>query len=345
MTKPARMPAGAPAKDSGVADVSEALSSHWQGSHMPLARLCADANDIRKTIDFLHKDNGGRFEIRAAGVLGADGRRRTKFRVFNAHEKAEAVRYAVWLNDHGAEGVWITINPVSAAHPSTKAAGDQDITRRKWIPVDCDSIRPAKTSATEAETKAARSRAIPIATELIKQHGFPSMLFANSGNGAHLFIPTDLPNDSASTDLVERFLHALDRGYSDDAVKIDCAVANASRVFKLYGTVTRKGPHTAERPHRRSNVLLMPTDEERAFRPGPVTAAMLEAVIAAFPSAASASPSAPSNSSANNQSGRERRLRVRAPDNLMAGGGFSTCVPAFCRPASQADQRRMPRWH
>ena len=46
--------------------------------------------------------------------------------------------------------------------------------------------------------------------------------------------------------------------FSDDCVEIDTSVFNASRITKLYGTITRKGADTEERPHRQSRILDIP---------------------------------------------------------------------------------------
>ncbi len=41
-------------------------------------------------------------------------------------------------------------------------------------------------------------------------------------------------------------------------MSVDAANYNAGRIWKLYGTMARKGDHTAERPHRRSRMLSAP---------------------------------------------------------------------------------------
>ena len=90
--------------------------------------------------------------------------------------------------------------------------------------------------------------------------GFPEPVRADSGNGAHLLYRIDLPNDEAATALVKSCLATLDALFSDERVTVDTANFNAARIWKLYGTVSRKGDNTPDRPHRRSRILSAPDE-------------------------------------------------------------------------------------
>ncbi len=118
-------------------------------------------------------------------------------------------------------------------------------------------MRPAGISSIDAEHQAALVRAWACRLWLTAQ-GWPEPIFASSGNGAHLIYPIDLPNDADSADLVKRCLTALSALFSDDEVKLDISTSNASRIFKLYGTLACKGDSTRERPHRRAAILAVP---------------------------------------------------------------------------------------
>src|SRR5437763_1356110 len=74
----------------------------------------------------------------------------------------------------------------------------------------------------------------------LRKHGYPDPLVADSGNGYHLDLPTDLPNDGASKGLVKRFLKAIAGVFETDEVEVDATVTNAARLDKVYGTMTRK---------------------------------------------------------------------------------------------------------
>src|SRR5262249_38374631 len=80
----------------------------------------------------------------------------------------------------------------------------------------------------------------------------------DSGNGFHARYAIDLANDAPARDLVKRVLEGLAARFSNDRVTIDTALSNAARIIKLYGTMARKGDHTADRPHRSSRVISAP---------------------------------------------------------------------------------------
>jgi hypothetical protein len=181
--------------------------------------------------------------------------------------------------------VYATLNPtpkdllarannklIAANAKVTPQTGNNDIERRRWILIDCDPKRVSKISATEAEKSAALERARLIRADLEEQ-GMRSIL-ADSGNGAHVLVPVDLPNDADAAKLVENFLKALDFRYSDAAVEVDTTTANAARISKVYGTTARKGESVEEigRVHRPSAILEAPEELE------PVGADLLQAV-------------------------------------------------------------------
>jgi hypothetical protein len=133
---------------------------------------------------------------------------------------------------------------------------DNNILRRRRLPVDLDPVRPAGISSSDAEHEAAIERALIIADEMSKEWGWP--IFGDSGNGSHLLYDIELPNDPESLKFVTAALAELDRRYSDDMVKIDVTTANASRIWKAYGTIARKGDSIPGRPHRLSRILEVP---------------------------------------------------------------------------------------
>lgn len=134
---------------------------------------------------------------------------------------------------------------------------DNNIRGRRWLPVDLDPVRPAGISSSDDEHGAALTRARTIAGDMPSDWGQP--IVADSGNGAHLLYPIDLPNDERGLRLVAGALAELDRRYSDDVVKVDVTCANAARIWKAYGTVARKGDSIPGRPHRVSRILEVPT--------------------------------------------------------------------------------------
>jgi putative DNA primase/helicase len=201
-----------------------------------------------------------------------------------------------------AEGIYVTLNPVMSM-VGTDAAADKHIYRRRWLLVDVDPVRPANTSATDAEKAVALERIKAIRNHL-RAEGWPDPVLADSGNGFHLLYRVDLPNDESSYRLVRDSLRALAAKFDDQAVKVDTTVCNASRICKLYGTLSRKGEATDERPHRAAALLEVPR---------PVAIVMPESLVALAgetPTEAKVS----TNGHATNGNGQSKRKGLIARD-------------------------------
>jgi hypothetical protein len=196
-------------------------------------------------------------------------------------DRAETLAAALAARDGRLDhaNIYVTLNPVKpgllsrARNRLTRLrtlARDADIERRCWLPIDVDPVRPKGVSSTKAELKAARRKRDEVVAYLRGQ-GWSAPVLAISGNGAHALFPLDLPNSPEVTALVDRVLKALDGRFSDELAKVDTAVGNPSRVWKLYGSVARKGEATAARPHRRSYIetapeFLFPISREHLHR-------------------------------------------------------------------------------
>ena len=216
---------------------------------------------------------------RAAGILAPEG-------VVEVRALADGVTHSGYFDDYDAlvrtvealdadpsvAGIYVTLNSVNPALLARRAnrikmrlgrndatTADADIIRRRWFPVDIDPVRPSGVSSTDAEHEAALAAAERIAIWLAEQ-GFPAPIRADSGNGAHLLYRIDLPNDDSSTALVRGALVTLDALFSNETVTVDTANHNAARIWKLYGTCSRKGDSTPERPHRRAKLLAVPDE-------------------------------------------------------------------------------------
>jgi len=174
--------------------------------------------------------------------------------------------------DSSVHGIYVTLNEVNPALLSRRAnrikmrlgkkdstTSDADILRRCWLPIDIDPLRPSGVSSTDEEHGLALAKADEVARWMAGL-GFPDPVRADSGNGAHLLYRIDLPNDEAATAFVKSCLATLDALFSDERVTVDTANFNAARIWKLYGTVSRKGDNTPDRPHRRSRILSAPEE-------------------------------------------------------------------------------------
>lgn len=180
-------------------------------------------------------------------------------------DNAEAAAKAILqCSDNNAEGVYITLNPlkkdvlarranrVEYADKKYPFATDGDVARLRWMYVDIDPVRPAGVSSTVEEKQHAVDAAKKINAFLLER-GFGSILAADSGNGVHLLVKIDLPVSEAGT--VKKCLQALAAKFNSKTVKIDTVNFNPGRITKAYGSVSRKGDHTPERPYRRSQLL------------------------------------------------------------------------------------------
>ncbi len=165
-----------------------------------------------------------------------------------------------------AKGIYITLNPVNRAllaraqnrlrkAPKGESTTDHDVVARRWLPIDCDPVRPSGISSSGEEHEAALQRVRDI-SRYLKALGFPPPIAADSGNGAHLLYRIDLPADDGG--LVQRCLDSLADRFTDGKVTIDTGVFNPARIWKLYGTLACKGDHTVERPHRMAHILHRP---------------------------------------------------------------------------------------
>lgn len=163
--------------------------------------------------------------------------------------------------------VYFTLNPCKAeliARASNRVESrtketttDKDIATRRYLPLDFDPIRVAGISATDKE-RASAHNAAKRARAYLAGIGWPQPIELDSGNGAYLVYRIDLPNDPESAELVKTILHVCDHLFSDEAVKVDTSMYNASRIVRLPGTRNTKGDSTEDRPHRQAQVIHIP---------------------------------------------------------------------------------------
>jgi len=213
---------------------------------------------IRHTLSILAQP-GQTVELRVPGMQG----KRTDSGYFNDFDLLAKVAASY---EGRAEGVYITVNsvqPALLARSSNRVkeyakhtTSDKDVPRRYWLFVDFDPLRPAGISSSDEEHQAGIERAKACRDRLAKL-GIYAIL-ADSGNGAHLLIRIDWPNDDASSALRKAFLALLDAKFSDEHVKVDTGMVGAGHLIKLYGTIAAKGDSTPDRPHRRSALLKIP---------------------------------------------------------------------------------------
>lgn len=215
---------------------------------------------IKASLDLLHKP-GDVFEVRIP---------KTKAGTISGYFNDTSIAAALIAKENGKhQSLYVTANPVNPAllarsenkfmYGTYLTSTDADIIRRNWFLMDFDPTRPAGISSTDGELEEARQKSEDV-IEWLTSLGWPEPVRADSGNGVHVIYKVDEPADDASRIDFECALKMLSSIFSDDKVKVDVTVFNASRVWKIYGTVSAKGSSTEERPHRVAMLTGVPTE-------------------------------------------------------------------------------------
>lgn len=136
---------------------------------------------------------------------------------------------------------------------------DSDIIARKWCLIDIDCEKPSDTNSTDEEKEAAK-QVVNSVYKFLRDEGFEPPVICDSANGWHLLYKQAMRATPENTEIMKRFLQVLDMYFSTDKVKIDVSTFNNSRICKLYGTVSRKGSDTVDRPQRLSGFVRVPRE-------------------------------------------------------------------------------------
>lgn len=168
--------------------------------------------------------------------------------------------HALELNAQGYN-IYITVNGTklfvtNSWSPNARCTTkDRDVPWYRYLFVDFDPVRAPNTSSTHEE----KTEALKTATAVrgyLADRGWPEPFVADSGNGFHLLYRVHLSIDPENIAMMRQCLGALDAKFSNEACKVDTTTYNPARITKLYGTLTRKGANTSDRPHRRSELKL-----------------------------------------------------------------------------------------
>jgi putative DNA primase/helicase len=240
------------------------------------------------------------FEVR---VLGADGEPGHTLATFSRGRDAERMApkiaaasaggaSGVYFTPHGGQSPlavksWCNLSPVFRNKDGTTnppITHDADIPKRRFLIIDVDPVRAAghgKESSTDGE-KAAALDVLASARGRLMAAGWSEPIVVDSGNGYHAYYRLDMPLPggavNSTTDPLATVLRLLDTLCSTDAAKVDTTVYNSNRLMKIPGTVSRKGTHTAERPHRVSKVLSVPADWHEPTNVGRTVESLIESI-------------------------------------------------------------------
>ncbi len=207
---------------------------------------------------------GDVFEIRALEAVTAEYQRpHAESGYFDYDHIPQAAEAIAKLRS--CSGAYVTLNPVNPAllgrannriAPARRdnSTADGDVLRRRWLPIDCDPVRPSGIASTDAEHEAALALAREIRDGL-SSLGWPEPVMLDSGNGAQMLYRIDLPTDDDG--LVKRCIEEIAKA-STEAVKVDVTVFNAARIWRVAGTMNRKGDPLEDRPHRMARIVSVP---------------------------------------------------------------------------------------
>ncbi len=139
------------------------------------------------------------------------------------------------------------------------ALKDTDIAVITRLPFDIDPVRPKGAPSTAAELDAAlEARALLV--RMLTAYGWPCPALGMSGNGAHALYRVRVKNipawKGAVSALYLGLANRLHEPFKELGVRFDTTVQNPARIWRLYGSINRKGDPTEDRPHRRAELTL-----------------------------------------------------------------------------------------
>lgn len=208
-------------------------------------------------------------EGRVTEIRLFDTRGRTHFGYFDNYEVVEQELVKFGNRNGHPQAVYFVPNEIDPSLLARQAnalkyAGRGDTTsdghviRRRWLLIDLDPERVSGVSSTDEEKGYSLTKARAMFSHLRGQ-GWPDPVIGDSSNGTHMLYRIDEPADDEG--LIERCLKALAQQFDDAQVHVDQKVFNPARIFKLYGTISRKGSDIPERPHREAKILARPTSD------------------------------------------------------------------------------------
>jgi len=162
--------------------------------------------------------------------------------------------------------------------PSQHLTTNEDVKTIRWLFIDVDTIRAAGHEH-DPSTKAEKAACKEVANQVLLhlgERGWSNVLLGDSGNGFHILPRIEQPNTPATIMYIEDCLKALSKKFTCAAAEIDSGVFNPARLTRAYGTTTRKGTATEERPHR-LNRLKKPEEVLRLITFDQITALADEA--------------------------------------------------------------------
>ena len=234
----------------------------------------ADMDMIRKTIE-VFQESDSIFEMRTFPTLGG---RSGHIWVKNTPDGVE--RFIKTIEEENLTGasLCMTLQHINQdtekIHDVNKflsnmggtCTADADVDRYRFIHIDCDPKRKPNDQGTtvqadEEEVEHGRNKVAEVKA-FLSEKGWAEPIEAFSGNGHTLDYAVDEPVNNESKVMFKKLLEVLKDKFADEFVKIDTTVSSSGQIIKLYGCVSCKGKHTADRPYRVTKLLHVPENRE-----------------------------------------------------------------------------------
>lgn len=205
--------------------------------------------EIRKTWSIFHVHAESPISLRGLLPKGVQGSKKTCNVTFTAKKYPNIAdrqkafeEMALKLNAKGYN-IYIVLNPIDPSFEGDEenelAVGDAHIASRRYLFIDLDRAQTDQ-PATDDEIHEFRTVVGAIERDYFYSKG-REPITTSSGNGFHIYLPIDLPNDHESKLKCQQMLQSLAAKYDTLNVKIDQSVYTASRITKVPGCIARKG--------------------------------------------------------------------------------------------------------
>jgi len=298
-------------------DGATAVQMHTNGTHngqvaAPLTNTEKISRHILTALDAIDDTPGAAFELT---VKRRKYGKNVMDKGYYSDRQALALEAATRTQKPDAIAVYVTLQEI---HPDclhrarnkmpgdVAAVGMADVTRYRNLLIDVDRAGIKEISATDAEKQDIRA-ALTAIKESLLESGWPDPAFeGDSGNGGHICWKIDLPATRETQELIKHCYQAIGQQFNTAALSVDASLADPNQLIKLYGTKTRKGDDTPERPHRFSQLL-------HTYETEPVTLEQLQQLADLYKP-----PASPTHQTTNKELDKTKYWKASTPETVEA---------------------------
>lgn len=225
--------------------------------------------EIKKTLDVFRTDNG-LLEVR---IFSTVNKTEIYSGIFDNDEsliseinKFDKEYYNIYFIFNELKDAVNGLPQLNKMVRGAKTISDRDIKFRRWLLFDFDPIREGDVHdiASNQEEFENSKEAARKARRFLLSKGFKQPVVCFSGNGTHILARIDdVPCNEETDNVCKNVLKYIAMQFTDEKVDCDIKVFNRARLTKFYSSVSRKGGNTSERPHRKSEIVVIPPSIEK----------------------------------------------------------------------------------